>query len=287
MLLLDGKKVRNEIAAELKEKIHEKVSSGFVCPKAAIIQVGLNKESAIYVENKKKFGEKIGAEVLHVHLPYEVTQEELISEIQALNMDNSVHGVIVQMPLPKHINREVCIEAISPEKDIDGLHSKNIKALWVHDSTGIIPATTRGIITLLEKYEIDIEGKNVVIVGRSSLVGKPTALAFLNKNATVTMCHSKTRNLEYYTTPADILIAAAGVPRLIRSQHVRPGQAVIDVGITIEENPTRKTVGDVLYDDVHNIVQAISPVPGGVGPMTVASLFLNLYDSYTKIVHKG
>ncbi|MBU3668688.1 MAG: bifunctional 5,10-methylenetetrahydrofolate dehydrogenase/5,10-methenyltetrahydrofolate cyclohydrolase [Candidatus Taylorbacteria bacterium] len=287
MMLLDGKKLRNEIASELKTSIDAYVSKGYVSPKVAIIQVGMNKESTLFIENKKKFGQKIGVEVVHVHLPYNIPEDELLKEIYALNDDNSVHGVIIQMPVPKHIRREVCVEAISPLKDVDGLHSENVKALWVHRSDGIVPATTRGILTLLEHNGVLIEGRNVVVVGRSSLVGKPTAMAFLNKNATVTVCHSKTPNLEFYTTPADILIAAAGVPRLIRSQHVRPGQVVVDVGITIEEVPERVAVGDVHFDEVADIVHAISPVPGGVGPMTVASLFQNLFDAYTRIIKKG
>ncbi len=286
MIILDEKKLKNEIALELKEKIKGYVSQGFVVPKAAIIQVGDNKESTLYIENKKKFGEKIGVEVLHVHLPQNISEEELLTEIDQLNKDNSVHGIIIQMPLPHHIRREHCIESIDPQKDIDGLHSKNVKALWVNHK-GIVPATTRGILHLLESYKIQIEGKNVVVVGRSSLVGKPSSLLFLNKDATVTMCHSKTPNLEYYTTPADILIAAAGVPRLITRHHVRPGQVVVDVGITIEEIPQRKAVGDVDFNDVQDIVSAITPVPGGVGPMTVASLFLNLFDAYVEVIERG
>lgn len=287
MYLLDGKKIRDQIKARLKKEIHDLLEEGYVRPTVAIIQVGDNKESSLFIENKKKFGEAISVEVLHIHLPSNAPEEKVIEEIQNLNNDQSVHGIIVQMPLPKQVRREVCIESINPKKDVDGLHSENVKALWVHDSHGIIPATTRGILTLLSAHGITIEGKNVVVVGRSSLVGKPTFVALLNKNATVTMCHSKTPNLEFYTAPADILIAAAGVPRLISEQHVRPGQVVIDVGITIEEIPERKAVGDANFDRIKDIVHAITPVPGGVGPMTVASLFENLFDAYMKKVKHG
>ncbi len=286
MIILDGKKLQNKIALEIKEKIGGYISEGFVVPKVAIIQVGDNKESTLFIENKKKFGKKVGVEVLHVHLPQSVEESELIKEIVSLNMDNSVHGIIVQMPLPHHIHRERCIEAIDPSKDIDGLHSKNVKAMWVNHE-GILPATTRGIMQILDEYNIDCAGKHVVVVGRSSLVGKPSALSFLNKDATVTMCHSKTPNLEFHTTPADILIAAAGVPRLITAKHVRPGQVVIDVGITIEEIPQRKAVGDVDFEEVKGVVSAITPVPGGVGPMTVTALFLNLLDVYTRVIKRG
>lgn len=286
MLILNGKKVRDEIAAALKEAISKKIADGYVRPHAAILQVGDNKESELFIRNKKKFGEKIGAEVTHVHLPYNVTQEEVLKEIQNLNNDESVHGIIVQMPLPKQIDREVCIEAIIPEKDIDGLHSKNVKGLWVNSHDTIIPATTRGILTLLAKNDVTLEGKHVVIVGRSSLVGKPSAIAFTNKNATVTLCHSKTPNLRFHTAPADIIIAAAGIPRLITTDHVRPGQVIIDVGITIEEIPEKRAVGDADFEAIKDIVHSISPVPGGVGPMTVASLFENLYGAYLKKINK-
>jgi methylenetetrahydrofolate dehydrogenase (NADP+) / methenyltetrahydrofolate cyclohydrolase len=281
MQTLDGKKIRDAIALRLKGLISEKIEQGFTRPCSVIIQVGNNQESALYIKNKKTFGEKIGAVVTHVHLPQSITQEEILKEIKNLNTDASVHGIIIQMPLPAHLHREVCIEAIDPHKDIDGLHSYNVKTMWVHGEKGIVPATTRGILTLLSEYNVEISGKHVVVVGRSFLVGRPTAIAFLNKNATVTLCHSKTENLEFHTSAADIIIAAAGIPRLISTQHVRPGQVIVDVGITIEEVPERKAVGDVDFDAVKGIVSGVSPVPGGAGPMTVASLFENLYDVYS------
>lgn len=286
MIILDGKKIKNEIAINLKTQIGAYVSQGFVVPKVAIIQIGNNRESSLFIANKKKFGEKIGAEVLHVHLPETVSEQELVAEIRNLNNDHSVHGIILQMPVPQHIQKEKCIEVIDPNKDVDGLHSKNVKSLWVHQK-GMIPATARGILHLLHAYQISIAGKHVVVVGRSSLVGKPSALAFVNESATVTVCHSRTPNLEFHTTAADIVIAAAGVPRLITSQHVRPGQVIIDVGITIEDIQEKKAVGDVDFNQVQDIVSAISPVPGGVGPMTVAALFMNLFDAYVEAIKKG
>ncbi len=282
VLILDGKKIRSEIALKLKEIVHDKVRQGFNKPCLAIIQVGNNRESESYIINKKKFAEKIGAQVLHIHLPEDISQEEVLREIQSVNEDESIHGMLVQLPLPQQLHKEQLIEAIKPSKDIDGLCAVNVKGLWTNNKDTILPATTRGILTMLSYYKISTEGKNVVIIGRSSLVGKPTALALLNANATVTVCHSGTINLEYITLEADIIITAIGRPRFITELHVKPHQVVIDVGTTIEEVPAKKLVGDVNFDEVSHIVGAISPVPGGVGPMTVASLFENLVDAYLK-----
>lgn len=281
-LILDGKKVRDEIAHTLKGKIAEKTKEGFVKPCLAIIQIGNNKESEAYIHNKKVFGAKVGAEVIHVHLPEIVTEDEVRKEIQSLNDDDSVHGIIIQLPLPKHIHKENLIESVMPKKDVDGLCAVNVKGLWIHNKDTVIPATTRGVFTLLAHYGIEIAGKHVVVIGRSTLVGKPTALTFLNNNATVTVCHSETKNLEYHTLEADIIVTAVGRPRLLTELHVKPHQVIIDVGITIEDIPERRSVGDVAYEEVSKIVYALSPVPGGVGPMTVASLFENLFDAYLK-----
>jgi len=281
-LILDGRKVGEGIAAGLHAEFAEKAAAGFIVPCLAIVQIGNNKESEAYIRNKKKFGDRVGASVMHVHLPEEITEAEALREISALNADESVHGIIVQLPLPKHLHKERLIEAVSWGKDVDGLGAMNVKGLWINNAHTFMPATTRGILAMLRYYNIEIAGKSVVIVGRSALVGKPTAMAFINASATVTVCHSETKDLEYHTLEADIIVAAVGRPRLITRAHVKPHQVVIDVGTTVEEIPERRFSGDVDFDEVSKIVDAISPVPGGVGPLTVASLFLNLRDAYLR-----
>lgn len=287
-LILDGKKISREISEDLRTRIALKIADGYTKPCLAIVQVGNNKESTNYIAHKKKFGHDIGVEVLHVHLPDTILNEEIIKEIQSLNTDESVHGIIVQLPLPEGIDQDKIIEAVAPEKDVDGLTAKNIHALWVNDHSAILPATTRAILTLFSTYDIEVSGKDVVVIGRSTLVGKPTAMALTNRGATVTICHSRTAKLEYHTLEADIIISAVGSPRLIGSHSVRPHQVVIDVGTTfIQDEAVQKLKGDVDFDAVSPIVAAISPVPGGVGPLTVSSLFQNLYDAYDKKVKKG
>ncbi|MBI2594208.1 bifunctional 5,10-methylenetetrahydrofolate dehydrogenase/5,10-methenyltetrahydrofolate cyclohydrolase [Candidatus Curtissbacteria bacterium] len=289
--ILDGKKLNEKIANELAAKIRGLTPK----PKLVIIQVGNLAESNAYIARKKSFGEKIGAIVDHIKLPQDVVKQALLSEIRNLNSDSSVHGVIVQMPLPKHLDRDKIIEAIDPKKDVDGLTSTNLKLLWEGRSQGYVPATTKGILSLLDYYKIPVTGQKVVVVGRSFLVGKPTALAFLNRDATVTVAHSKTKNLKLETRNADILVVAAGKPDLITKEYVSKGQVVVDVGITaIDQLPAtknqklemelvkKKLVGDVDFESVRNIVEAISPVPGGTGPMTVASLFENLFEAYNR-----
>jgi methylenetetrahydrofolate dehydrogenase (NADP+) / methenyltetrahydrofolate cyclohydrolase len=278
--ILDGKKVRNEISKSLHDEILSFVKKGFVRPCLAIVQIGNNKESETYISNKKTFGEKLGVTVLHIHLPENIDENEVVKEVKNLNTDQGVHGIIVQFPVPKHIRKDVVIEYINHYKDVDGLGSKNVKGLWVDSGKSIIPATARGILTLLNHYGISVKGKRVAMIGRSALVGKPTALLLSNHGATVTLCHSGTVDLETVTLEADILISAVGRPRFISKYHVRPKQIVVDVGITVEDINTRRCVGDVDFGEVSEIVDYISPVPGGVGPMTVLSIFQNLMDSY-------
>jgi methylenetetrahydrofolate dehydrogenase (NADP+)/methenyltetrahydrofolate cyclohydrolase len=276
MKILDGKKVRDFIA----EKIVSKLKLLSVSPKLAIIQVGNDERSSVYVKQKKIFGEKLGFEVEYIQYDKKISENELISRIESLNLDNFVNGIIVQFPLPQNINPVRVVETIDPQKDVDGLNSKNLRSLLDGSSTknnSFIPATTKGILSLLDFYKIPIEGKKVVIVGRSLLVGRPTAMAFLNRNATVTICHSKTKGLSKEIKNADIIVAAIGKPNFIKGNMVKKGQVIIDVGIT--------KVGDVIFGDVDfknvsKIVRAITPVPGGVGPMTVVSLFENLLMAY-------
>ena len=280
--ILDGKALNEKIAEKLKAEISRLRSK----PKLVIIQVGDLPESNAYIGRKVKFGEKIGAIVEHKRFPEKITQEELIGHIKVYDQNSSVNGIIVQMPLPKHIDRDEVIDSIDPAKDVDGLTSRNLKLLWEAKGEGFVPATTKGIISLLDEYKIPIEGKHVVVVGRSFLVGKPTFLAFLNRDATVTVCHRHTRNLKQETRNADILIVATGKPNLIGKEHVSKNQVVIDVGINAIENedgPRHKLVGDVNFAEVSKIVKAISPVPGGAGPMTVASLFENLLEAYKRL----
>src|SRR3990167_11506545 len=292
--ILDGRIVRDKIA----QKLSTQISSLRTKPKLAILQVGDLAQSNTYIRQKMLFGQKIGAIVDHQKFPAGITQKDLISKLYSLNSIPSTHGIIVQMPIPKSLDKDQIIDSISPQKDVDGLTSINLKLLWENRKEGHIPATTKGILTLLDYYKIPIAGKHVVVVGRSFLVGKPTALAFLNRDATVTITHSKSKNLPSITKTANILVVAAGKAKLIGRNHVSSGQVVVDVGINVindkpsfakatdgkpETEPVgRKLVGDVDFESVRKIVAAITPVPGGIGPMTVASLFENLLEAYKR-----
>ena len=276
--ILDGRIVRDIIKRELSQKI----ASFKVPPTLVIIQVGEKEESNIYIKQKKIFGESVGAKVIHIEYPETVAEAVLIGEIKKLNEDKNIHGIILQLPLPKKLHPEKIIENINPQKDVDGMTGFNLKLLMEGKNSGVMPATTRGIITLLDYYKVPIDGKTVVIVGRSALVGKPTALALLNRNATVIICHTYTKDLAGETCGADILVVAIGNPEMIDEKFVGEGQVVIDVGISRVESVSGKieVMGDVNLKDVEGKVEAISPVPGGVGPMTVVSLFQNLLDAY-------
>ncbi|MFZ2038967.1 MAG: bifunctional 5,10-methylenetetrahydrofolate dehydrogenase/5,10-methenyltetrahydrofolate cyclohydrolase [Minisyncoccia bacterium] len=279
--ILDGKVVRNKIMADLKKKI----SDFNLSPNLAIIKIGDNPDSDIYVKMKIDFAKKIGAKAQVVSFSEKkVTQEMLLAEIEKLNNDKKVNGIIVQSPLPSPLNWAEAVEKVVPEKDVDGLCSANVKKLLDNDKTALIPATARGILSLLNYYKIPIKDKKVVVMGRSALVGKPVATLMTNNGAKVTVCHSQTIDPDKITREADILIVAIGKSELIGAEYVKSGQVVIDVGIStiINSDGTRKVHGDVDFDSVKNIVSAISPVPGGVGPMTVASLFENLVQQ-TKI----
>jgi methylenetetrahydrofolate dehydrogenase (NADP+) / methenyltetrahydrofolate cyclohydrolase len=271
--LLDGKLVRNEIAQALIVEIQTLARK----PHMAILEVGTRPDSEAYIKQKKIFAEKIGVEISHKHFEETVTEKELLSEIHACNTNPEIDGIILQIPLPKHLNKLTLIEAVDPRKDVDGLTSTNTKLLYDNSKDGLMPATTRGILTLLKYYKIKVKGKRVLMVGRSALVGKPTAIAFLNQHATVTVAHRHSKNLVKLCNEADIIVVAVGKPGLITKEHVKAGQVVIDVGITSVEG---RLVGDVVFSDVEPIVAALTPVPGGVGPMTVASLFQNVLQAY-------
>lgn len=270
MQILDGKKLREVLLPALIEK----VASFPVAPCLAIVQVGNRPDSTAFIKAKRALAEKIGVRERHVHLPENIGEEELILEIKKLNQDSEVTGIILQLPLPPHIDRDNALEAISPSKDADCLTSLRVKA-WT-SGKGMFPATPRGIRELFRYYKISLAGKKVALIGRSLPVGKPLLMMCLEENATVTVCHSKTPDIASITKNADIIISAAGKRNLIGRNCVKENQVIIDVGLQRGEDG--KLRGDVDFDAVKDIVAAITPVPGGVGPMTVLSLFLNLVD---------
>lgn len=274
-LVIDGKKISSEIKEELKVKVSELNKKGIQIT-LAVIQVGSDPASTVYVRNKKKACEYIGIKSLAYELPENTSQEELVSLVQKLNEDDSVNGILVQLPLPSHIDEDTIIKTISPLKDVDGFHPQSVGALSIGQK-GFVSCTPAGVIQLLKRSGIEIAGKECVIIGRSNIVGKPMALLMLRENATVTICHSRTNNLKEVAKRADILIVAIGKPRFVTKDYVKEGAVVIDVGI--HRNADNKLCGDVDYDDVFEHVSAITPVPGGVGPMTIAMLMNNCVEA--------
>lgn len=274
--ILDGKKLSGIFATDLEKKI-TRLS---VKPKLVIIQVGDLEESNAFIRNKILFAKKIGVLVEHKKFDEKVTQAELLSQIKKYNSDKTVHGLLLQLPIPAHLDKNELIETIDYRKDVDGLTSKNIKLLF-ENKESLVPAAAKGIMTLFDHYKIKLSGKKVTVVGQSALVGRPIALCLLNRKATVTVCHKQTKNLKEETKKADIVIVAAGHRRLINKNFVSKGQIIIDVGINVVPNKDKKKIeGDSHFDEVQKIVKAITPVPGGVGPMTVLSLFENLLMAY-------
>lgn len=274
-VIIDGKAISMQIKNELKEKAKALKEKGTEVT-LAVIQVGNNPASSVYVNNKKKGCEYIGIGSLSYELPEETTQEKLLSLIQELNERADVNGILVQLPLPGHIEEEKVIQAITPEKDVDGFHPQSVGALCI-GQPGFVSCTPAGIIQLLKRSGIELAGKECVILGRSNIVGKPMALLMFRENATVTIAHSKTKNLKAVAKRADILIAAIGKPKMITREYVKEGAVVIDVGINRDE--FNKLCGDVDFDDVAPVCSAITPVPGGVGPMTIAMLLHNCMES--------
>ena len=276
--IIDGKLISGQIKDELREKTGLLKEKGIEVT-LAVIWVGEDPASQVYVRNKKKACEYIGFRSLSYELPTETTQDELLKLIDELNGRKDVDGILVQMPLPKHIDEKTVINAISPSKDVDGFHPMNVGALCIGEK-GFVSCTPAGVIQLLKRGcdgKIDIAGKECVIVGRSNIVGKPMSLLMLRENATVTIAHSRTKNLEEVCKRADILIAAVGKAGMITKDHVKEGAVVIDVGINRGEDG--KLCGDVKFDEVSEIASAITPVPGGVGPMTIAMLMNNCYEA--------
>lgn len=269
-MIINGK----EIAEKLKQEIKEKIEKENLQACLAVVLVGDNPSSKVYIKNKKIACEKVGIKSISHILPESTTQTELNLLLKNLSNDESVSGILLQLPLPKHLDAREAIGYIVPEKDVDGLTSHNLGKL-TSGGMGIIPCTPLGIIKLIKSVlGENLEGKNAVVVGRSILVGKPTALALINENATVTLCHSKTKNLKEHTLNADILVVAVGKPKFIDASFVKKGATVIDVGITKTENGL---VGDVDFESVSQVANYITPVPGGVGPMTIACLLENTY----------
>jgi len=278
MKIIDGKKISLQIKDELKQKVEQLKQEGIEIS-LAVIQVGSDAASSVYVGNKKKACAYIGINSISYQLPEETKQEELLNLIDSLNKDEKVTGILVQLPLPKHIDEKVITQAISPKKDVDGFHEQNVGALC-SGGKGFVSCTPAGIIQLLKRSGIEIESKECVVIGRSNIVGKPMALLLLRENGTVTICHSKTKNLKEITKRADIIVAALGKPKFIDESFIKEGAVVIDVGIHRNEN--NKLCGDVDYERVAPMTSAITPVPGGVGPMTIAMLMNNCVEAALK-----
>jgi len=280
--VLYGKQIADEILLDLKSKIATLARTLTL----AIIQVGDDERSSAYIRQKKLFAEKIGVKVEHVELARACDMSQIKKVITELNVNPKVNGIIVQLSLPQNIDQTETIECIDPTKDVDGLTSHNVKMLW-DEKKGIAPATARGVLTLLDYYKIPLQGKNALVIGRSSLVGKPIALALLKRNATVTIAHKMTKNLPEIARRSELVVIAAGSPWLLRKEWTNKNQIIVDVGINLvlgtsleEKIPKRRLVGDADFNSILDHVKAITPVPGGVGPLTVASLFQNLLDAY-------
>lgn len=269
--IIDGKAISMQIKDELKEEAAALKTKGKEAT-LAVVQVGADPASTVYVRNKKKGCEYVGIRSLSYELPEETTQEELLSLVEELNERDDVNGILVQLPLPSHLDEDAVIRTISPAKDVDGFHPQSVGALCIGQK-GFVSCTPAGIIQLLKRSGIEIAGKECVILGRSNIVGKPMALLMLRENATVTVAHSRTKNLKEVCKRADILIVAVGRPKMITADYVKEGAVVIDVGINRDEN--NKLCGDVDFDTVAPACEAITPVPGGVGPMTIAMLMEN------------
>ena len=270
-IILDGKKLRDKIFENLKQKLNNMSEK----PTLAVILVGDDPASQIYVKNKKKTAENLGINSIVINYPSNISEKILLDKIQELNNDNKITAILVQLPLPKHIDKFKIIDAIAPEKDVDGLTPYNSGKLFSGEEPYVYPCTPKGILLLLDEYNIELAGKHVVVIGRSNLVGKPVAQMLLNRNATVTMCHSHTKNLSDITKTADIVVSAVG-KNIIGEKMLKSDCVVVDVGIFKDVNG--KICGDVDFASASKIAAYISPVPGGVGPMTIASLMLNTVE---------
>ena len=277
MVKIDGKAFSQVILEKIREEHNQLKEKYGKQAGLAVVIVGNNPASQVYVRNKMKACENVGFYSENIELDENISEKELLQEIDKLNKNDRINGILVQLPLPSHINELKIIDSISPEKDVDGFHVANIGKMVIGDETGFISCTPYGIMQLLEEYKIEIAGKDTVIIGRSNIVGKPMALMLIQKGATVQVCNSRTKDLRKKLNDADIIIVAAGVPKLLKKEDVKEGAVVIDVGINRVDG---KICGDVDYEEVAEKTSYITPVPGGVGPMTIASLIKNTFKSY-------
>ncbi len=282
--IIDGKAIAATIRGEIAAEVEEMKTKYNRVPGLAAVLVGERKDSQTYVRMKKRACAEVGITSFGYELPADVSQDELLKLVQELNANSNVHGILVQLPLPDHIDDETILGAISIEKDVDGFHPLNIGRLSMKRRDPLfVPCTPRGCIELLDRTGIEIEGKRAVVLGRSNIVGLPVAMLLLHRNATLTICHSRTKNLPDVVREADILIAAVGRAEMVKGDWIKPGAAVIDVGVNAVDDPTRKKgyrlVGDVAFAEAKEVAGYITPVPGGVGPMTIAMLLRNTLDS--------
>lgn len=281
--LIDGKALAQKMQQELAAKVNNLKQKKGIVPGLAVILVGDDPASQVYVRNKERAALTVGFKSETVRLSEFICQEELIAVIERYNADNTIHGILVQLPLPNHINDKKIILAIDPKKDVDGFHPMNTGHLWSGRPL-MVPCTPSGIMELLREYNVNLEGKHAVIIGRSNIVGKPMAQILLDKNATVTLTHSRTRQLEEVCRCADVLIVAIGQGHFITKQYIKEGAIVIDVGMNRDDNG--KLIGDVAFDEVAEVAAKITPEPGGVGPMTIAMLLEQTYQSALRSTHK-
>lgn len=286
--LIDGRAIAEKVYVDLRREITELKSRGLT-PGLAVVLVGDNAASRAYVRSKDKMSRELGLHSVKLELPVSTTQTELLARVEELNRDPAVHGILVQSPPPQQIDEAEIVRALDPRKDVDGFHPLNVAKLAFGDPTGFVPCTPLGVLRLLKETKIDIAGAHAVVLGRSMIVGKPLALLLMQKgtDATVTVAHSRTRNLAAITQSADILIAAIGQPNFVKAEHVRDGAVIVDVGINRVEDATNergyRLVGDVAFDEVAEKASAITPVPGGVGPMTIAMLMSNTVKACRQI----
>ena len=269
--ILDGKQIAKEYRQRLKNQVNDLKEYGFT-PKLSVILVGNDGASQSYVKSKKKAAEKIGMISEIIHLDESTSEEVVLSELNRLNNDDTVSGILVQVPLPKQVSEQKVLEAINPEKDVDGFHPINIGKLYIDEQT-FVPCTPLGIMEILKHADINLEGKNAVVIGRSHIVGQPVSKLLLQANATVTILHSRTKNMNAHLKQADVIVSAVGQPGLVTKENVKKGAVIIDVGNTPDENGILK--GDVAYDEIKEIASAITPVPGGVGPLTITMVLNN------------
>jgi tetrahydrofolate dehydrogenase/cyclohydrolase, NAD(P)-binding domain protein len=283
MIIIDGKEFSKKILEEISNEQKEIVEKKNLRPAGlAVIIVGENPASQVYVRNKTRACEKVGFYSETIKLEENISENDLIKKIEELNENDKIDGILVQLPLPKHIDELKVINSIKPEKDVDGFSNVNVGKMVIGDESGFLSCTPYGIMQLLEGYDIDVDGKDVVVVGRSNIVGKPMAMMLIQKGATVQVCNSRTKDLSKKLKKADIIVVAVGVPRMIKATDVKEGVVVIDVGINRVDG---KLCGDVNYEDVAQKASYITPVPGGVGPMTIASLIKNTFISYQRKIY--